>query len=479
MKILRVFPCAIRASGNDWAISFFDSRGSHYSYEDGAFRLERYENQTIDGITHYLGRQLIVRSARNTPPSLSSAVMGSYIDVQSMEGEKVELSPLEKYALFFSFGHACKVPIFFKIENYPREEDITLVCIDMASGAVMNIPLPQDGKYIRLQEIDGDCYGVNGPRNAVIKYNKELEKLWEYEFDGQDPSTVKLLYGISYKDTVIYNLRMRQERRQRLDGEIFSFAKEDGAVRWTQKFLFQVEDCVLLPNERLAVLSNNELYILDANSGEILKSVNTGLAPQNCSAYLHASDTHLFVFSKKERIFQIYDFGAWQCLRTVNGAEMGLYFDRPGTIIIDYLFLPIRILEDNYYCGGYLIIDLKEVHLPIEFEKEPEFKITSPTPKNGSVTLAVEHDKLGDVLRLAEIYGLKYAALNGNSGDGLGGNPDFNGKIILRYGGCKDDRTDVLAKMDILKERFEYYAKEDRIRCGKKVNPVTFDYELF
>lgn len=477
MDILKVFPCAIRANGNGGELFFFDGRGSLYSYKEGSLRLEKYENQKIYGIAHYMGEKLIVRGVRNDPPSLSMTVTGDYLDVQNACGKRIELSPVEKCALFYSFNTLDSL-VYFKMEGYPCEDDISLARVDMAIGAVKIIPLSTDEKYMRAQDIDGDCYGISGPRKAIIKYNNSLEKVWEYAFEGQKPSVVKLVFGISYKDTVNYNLRMKEERRQRLDGEIFSFAKEDGAVRWTQKFPFQIEDCVLLPRERLAAISSNELYVLNANSGEILISIGTGLPPQNCSSYLHASESHLFVFSKKDQLFQIYDMESWQCVRTVRGAEIGLHFDYPGTIIKDHLFLTVRILEDNYFCGGCLVIDLKNVHSPVEFEKEPVFQITPPSAENGALILEVEHGDLGDVLRLAEIYGLKHATLNGNTGNGLGGNSEFNGKVILRYGGFIADRVEAHAKLDILKERFEYYAKEDRIRCGKKLNAVTFDYEL-
>lgn len=459
-----------------------DGWGGRYLF-DGELRQLAYTSNIWEGDVLFMGEWLSTPHPRSwEKDDFNSLIIAGKVVAVNTEGEVRPLNALQTRAIFRSLSTPLVSSVAFPIDNYPTVGVSSLARVDKTTGFSTHILLTDEQSYLRPNTIDDEVYCISRPENKVIKYDKDLKLCWEYAFTGTTPNVIRFVEAINYKDSVIYNLRMSDNHPEphcRRDGEIVSFAKADGRVLWSRTFAYQVEDCVLLASGRLLVISSGTLYELDAETGEILASVVTGLEARHSGTFLHTLKQYLIVISRRERRLQVYDTVSWQCMREFDAKAEGFNFVRVGHIVDERLVMFVTVGRDNYNSGGCLIIDFNDILAPLEYETEPEMTIIHPSAEQGDLVLEMHHADLGDVLRLVEVIGMIQAAQHGFLAGGTPPKcPEFNGRVVLRYSGCSAPREEAIAKLDILKERFDAFAKEYRHYCGKKKKHVTFHYEL-
>jgi len=459
-----------------------DERGSGYIYREGELHLIRYERDIRYGVINYQNELLEIRKKRCHIDSLMKDIKRGACKLIKKNGKKYDIDAMEAYALLYGrrkmLGQEKKIAA--SISHYPKRRDTSVIILDLETRGYKTLKCDE---YSFFYVIDGACYRwLSFDDNEIVKYDSDLNEIWKYEYQGQDPRVMRPIKKyVDYKATVIFNISAVPKGKLLDDlaaqGELSSLSKEDGSVNWHRTFPIQVDDCQRLTEDTLVLFSGNELFVLDGDSGETVSVIPTGLNMQTTSVFIIVMSPHVYLFSKAENVLQIYDIESMDCLRQIEGTECGGNFYYEPKMVGGKLFVP---LGAGSYCSPLLVIDGDDIYSPIEHEVEPEFCISTPDADNPAIIMEVNHPCLGDVLRLAEIYALEHAEKQGNEGRRLGSNPHFDGRVILKYSGCIADRKEAIEKLDILKERFDFYAQDSVYICrsGDGSRYATLEYEL-
>jgi len=193
------------------------------------------------------------------------------------------------------------------------------------------------------------------------------------------------------------------------DGKLVGLSLDKGELIWEANFEYQVDDILLIQTNKILVTTERELVILDGATGAEINRWDSGIRDaeervQTGSNQLLLIEDKVFHISYKDCRIQIYQEETMELLRTIDGVERGLQFgaDRPK-IFEKTVFLPVDLRYEPFSGGAWLVFDVDKWDAELEFEEEPNFKITCPTKEEpGIITCEVDHPDWGTMLRFAE-----------------------------------------------------------------------------
>ena len=264
------------------------------------------------------------------------------------------------------------------------------------------------------------------------------------------------------------------------DGHLYGINANTGEQQWLQVFDYQVEDFEILPNGKLVVISERNLYLLDPETGAIEQQFDTGIRKKerietvSMRVFLHKDQ--LYITSLKDQVMQIRDANSLKLLREVDGREhkwgFGKY--RPQAAG-DIVLIPVELGKSPFTGGAMLLIDSNNLDAELQIEQGPEFEEVIPSKENpGPIKVKVHHPDWGLVVRFAERRLLELVMLTSDRSKYKYFKPR---KIEFEYSGYKDDVELVQEKMDIFVERFKHYLAEPHVP-GIGFQPVELVYTL-
>lgn len=342
---------------------------------------------------------------------------------------------------------------------------------------------------------------------GLIKLSNSLKVIWSINMP-ENYWSPRQIYNhdrarpILFKSFIIHNFSSKQILRSKTtsylnengliteqeeqdyyssDGRVVCLDIGTGASIWEANFDYQVDDILLVQEDKVLVTSERNLFLVNIENGSIEKQWNSQLRDSNervltGSNQLLALGDQVFHFSYKDCRFQVLDANSLEVIRSVDCVEQGLQFgaDRPH-VFGDKIFVPVDLRDDPFSGGSILMIDSNNIDGPIEIEQGPDFKITEPSPdKPGIIECEVDYEDWGNMFRFAERT-LLSKVMHHSSDDKI---QNFTPrKIKLRYSGYKDSRELVQEKMEVFKKRFERSVEEPQLHAIS-VPAVEVELEL-
>jgi len=461
-----------------------DKRGSGYVLKGDKLTLERYESTVRYGLLKFQNIIYEPQTTRFGDAYLMEQIQQGNVRLLDEEGNKQDLSDIVVYILVSEASSKQDDVLVSFIYDYPDDGDDSIIVLDTQTG---EFRLKATPRHTLFFTVDSELYSEYAFFDGEIsRLDHSFNKIWSYKYDGDRPTIVRSRSLASFPNHIVFNLTAIPKQGIEglaTEGQLCALNKADGSVKWKCTFDYQVDDlCRVGGDDSIVLFSADELILLNGESGDIIQIIHTGLDKQTGTVFIQVLGAYLFLFCRKGptqakgNLMQVYDTSTWECVRQVQGEELGGVFYQLPQTVDDKVFVPI----ETRFGSSMLVIDINDIQSPIEFEQEPEFIISTPDENNRAIVMEVNYPELGDVLRLAEIQGLKHAEEQGDEGRGLGSSQHFDGRVILKYSGCTADRREAIEKLDMLKERFDFYAKEDTFICrsGDGKRYATLEYEL-
>lgn len=374
-----------------------------------------------------------------------------------------------------------------------------------------------DTKSFELISLDGIKYASNywvgsdaftWGNLGFGRKSSSLDVLWKVSIDKSEDYTSPFLIYDHLNSTpqileknVIFNLASRHASRYKTvsykgpdgdiveqeepdpyftDGKVICADYETGDLVWEKDFEFQVDDIIALPNNDILVISERYLFIINSNSGEVIRQWDSGIRDGDRvytgQMQLLLADGNVFLFSHKDCRFQIYDAISLDLIRTVDGVDRGLMFGaRRPKVVGSKILVPTDLRNDSFSGGVVFVIETDKLDAEIEDEKGPELKITEPSESSpGPIVCEVDYPDYGNMFRFVERALISRVILNSATYT----KEHFQPRTVkLIYSGYSDSKELIEEKMEVFKKRFARMVDEPHIP-GIGMAPVEVEYEL-
>lgn len=412
---------------------------------------------------------------------------------QSKEGKKLDLAPelVCAYAIN-SLQNSKDTKVLLSERNYPERGKSSLLLCDLESNTfVVSQPRMTGVRFIR-----DTIYGWSSLEKKLNKYDLGLNLIWSSPFPLQgalsSSGSVKSWDPVEYKDSVIFypghlkdevTERRGERLRQFKNGVLYCFYQESGASKWQHEFEYAVED-TLLHEDRLFVATSNKIEVLNPESGETLKVIDTGLSTGfsrgvgSAVASLHIDGPYLYHCYRNDPVLMVYELASLELRQRIElpdhwCAEHFQFKDESTGKLYFNLVLGAGGAPD-YHRKAVLELHPDELGSPAKMEPSPETYISlKPSPEEPDkeeVWVEIRCPSLDDALRFGELHTQNHAYIQGYTlvGYHCEPNPKFNGVVHFRYSGSESPAEEVREKLKIMEQRFAKWNDSAAVYAGDR-----------
>src|SRR5690606_36209256 len=179
--------------------------------------------------------------------------------------------------------------------------------------------------------------------------------------------------------------------RQFKCGVLYCFYQGNGALKWLREFEYAVEDTLLHEN-RLFVATSNKIEVLNPESGETLKVIDTGLSTGFTRgagaevASLHIDGPYLYFCYRNDPVLMVYELASLELRQRIElpdhwCAERFQFKDESTGKLYFNLVLGANGAPD-YHRNAVLELHPDELGSSAEMESSPEIHINlKPSPE--------------------------------------------------------------------------------------------------
>lgn len=395
-----------------------------------------------------------------------------------IEKDEARLSLKDELVYAFIYSSLYKQgarKLVFPVEEKNENFDVSMIYADLDRQHAVKRAV-----YLRSPSVIGDSiYGVSGKQLCKLDHN--LLDVWRKELGVNarlySSGSINSRSPTEFGDGILLNLGHIIDETFERDGHSFRyykrgilswFAKVDGSLRWQREFDWSIEDMVL-HGGKLYVSTNDRLEIVNPQTGETERSVQTGLEMPghrgaiSCLASLLIDGDALYYLPAYEPRILVYELGSLALRKEITLPNFWCprEFQRKATD--GRLFFGLHL---NAYGAPdihrYALLEFHPDRLdePVQMEPEPNMKVelrpSDTEPGKEEVWVEIRDASLDDALRFGELYTQNQAFIQGWHVARMRSpeNPQFNGKIHFRYSGSDQPADVVRQKLAEMERRF-------------------------
>jgi hypothetical protein len=383
------------------------------------------------------------------------------------------------------------------------DEEAVLVRRKMPDGIYRIFLYQGDASLIRMKAYNGIAPDEPGCSNGVLYtyftntrtltlLDDNLGTIWEFHAPGEKAPTAGANYRLfPYKETIVANLSAdhgEQGSDADINGRIYGLNRYSGAIEWEKQYSCQVNDIAPIDEQRFLAASGNQLLVLSSGNGEVIKTIDTGMPTRDSEGrylrvylYMISTQRYLLVYNVGDSgVLQIYDKKTVERLREFDCRDFGFRLSGGSIgapayrLINNKLFLEaVRTDGSEVYLDNLFMIDLDNIHAPVELESGPDFDIHIPEEDNGCLELRVEGAAWQEIVRFAERHIIRNLIFVGRGELNEVGNPFFNAVVKLIIKNCPSPRDVLEEKLKVMDDRLKWFFKD---KWALHDEPVTVEY---
>lgn len=373
------------------------------------------------------------------------------------------------------------------LRDVPKKFKFSLAILNLETKKVVHRLTSGGGsKYL-----DGNAYVLARGSELLEKLDNNLETIWSYRlpramlnatFSSKYHGNLLAFLGPEKEDTTTVNGRGQFTQS---GGELVALNDADGALNWKREFPSSVDEFHLV-DDKLYVLSLNEVLVLDPASGQEIGRIDTQTSvPFNrmMRPTIFLDQSYLYYTHYDDALILVYDRETLSLAKRIDMPEgyRVKRHDFHDTRTGKHYFVLHNLTQ---YGALWPILELEpnDLDAPVEFEPEPEMQIDFLPSQDGQpgreLVIRLRTESLDDALRFGEIYTRDHAQWHsynymGMSFAGRQPTPEFNGLIRYQYSGCNQPRDVVEEHLRVMEERFKKWnAKEGFYSCIDKKQPL-------
>jgi len=239
-----------------------------------------------------------------------------------------------------------------------------------------------------------------------------------------------------------------------------------------------------LHENRLFVATSNKIEVLNPESGETLKVIDTGLSTGFTRgagaevASLHIDGPYLYFCYRNDPVLMVYELASLELRQRIElpdhwCAERFQFKDESTGKLYFNLVLGANGAPD-YHRNAVLELHPDELGSSAEMESSPEIHINlKPSPEEPGkeeVWVEIRCSSLDDALRFGELHTQNQAYIQGHTlvGYHCEPNPKFNGVVHFRYSGSEQPADEVRKKLKIMEQRFAKWNEGAAVYAGDR-----------
>lgn len=340
--------------------------------------------------------------------------------------------------------------------------------------------------------VNGVLYIYYGNTRTLTLLDRNLETIWEFQAPGEKAPISGANYRLfPYKDMIVANLSADYGEvgdDSDRNGRIFALTKDAGDIVWEKQYTYQVNDIVLLDEQRFFAVSCNQVLVLNPVNGELIQTIDTGLPlrdnqGRHLKVYLCLIVTEHYVLvydTGDSGKFQFYDKKTLECVQQFDCHDYGFRvrggIGRAYQLVGNKLFFDAARLDGTeVYLDNLFMIDLDNIHAPVELESGPDFDIHLPEEDNGCLELRVEGVAWQELVRFAERHIIRNLIFVGRGELNEVGNPFFKAVVKLIIKNCPSPRDVLEEKLKIMDDRLKWFFKD---KYALHDEPITVEYAI-
>lgn len=247
------------------------------------------------------------------------------------------------------------------------------------------------------------------------------------------------------------------------------YRSSDGEVIWRQEISGEIQQYQLV-DDFIFVCTNNCLFKLSAETGEILHQTDTGCAAVfdrgNFGNTMYAVNQYVFFGHASDHKFHIYSAEDLTLVRDVELPDKWHIFPKSQPYYhapTNKLYLQATLFDKVWMKQALLEISLENIDAEIEIEQGPEFSIeivaSESDDREKEISISTGSNDFERVLRFAELYARDLAFRHGASSMGADSVTEgFNGIVQFHYLADANDAPGTSKKLEMMEQRFASWA---------------------
>lgn len=383
------------------------------------------------------------------------------------------------------------------------DEEAVLVRRKMPDGIYYLFLYQGDGSSIKSKSYDGLAPNQFGCAQGIIYtyftntrtltlLDGNLETIWEFQAPGEKAPNAGANYRLfPFKNTIVANLSADHGIRggeASKNGRVYGLNRLDGSVVWERIYTYQINDIALIDEHRFLATSHNQLLVLNPENGDVIQAIDTEVPTRDSAGklldvylYLISTERYILVYNIGDSgVMQFYDKKTLERLRQFDCRDFGFKLSggsigAPAYRLIDNkLFLEaVRTDGSEVYLDNLFMIDLEDIHAPVEVEAGPDFDIHLPDEDNGCLEFRVEGSEWQGIVRFAERHIIRNLIFVGRGELNELGNPFFNAVVKLIIKNCPSPRNVLEEKLKVMDDRLKWFFKD---KYALHDEPITVEY---
>lgn len=325
---------------------------------------------------------------------------------------------------------------------------------------------------------DGACIFLRQLKdgNQLVCLDRQWQRLWTVTLDKR-PRSPWVEFGPMFSEDVVVVMSGINDARNEAD--LLAYSKQDGALRWCQRFEREVQAQVI--DDRVYVAAGARMLVLDAQSGRVLVDANSGLTAAGDTT-LWSDGRHLFFLSYKDRAVRVFS-GDGQTLLNAWELPGGVTLARPAAVtrVGDTAYIPLvpTLGAGAGAAGGMLMLALEKVDAPaaLVLEELADVARLSRVEKSGALHVRLEECAVDDVMRLGELTVRRAIEAHGSYLYQTTPNRAFTGDVVVEVAPeLEKANADAL---DLLVTHIDAWAEYRGVASGKGDSPVRARWRTF
>lgn len=366
------------------------------------------------------------------------------------------------------------------VYNYPEYSLCSVLALDGGSFTSkhdgLSYPnLVSDGVDFWLSYVTNQLiHGEEVELTILEKLNSDLTPQWQTELPGYEIWCTTFSYPRTsiVDDSIVIANKINGGDKVADQYWIYLLNKHTGDIVWSRQMPENLASVKDAGKNRLIACCDNQLYVMDLRTGDIVHQWQTDHSNTLGSLDLCVHNECLIVIKQNAAEVLIYSTESWQLLRRQLMPE-----DRRD---LPFLAAPIAHKGIVYIILGdaLLIIDTNDVDAPLEAEQDPAEHVKLPSKADGKIELHFSGMDKDRFLRLGVRQAL--SLLSHHSREmGTVGTRQFNGHVHMII---RDMATPVNDMLPVLKQMMincAKYVRERRSVCGKRKQTCWVTYEYY
>lgn len=461
---------------------------NNFYFDDGHINYIKYGVELAPYIAiEYLDKTYLLHLREGGGPSLYRYFQDGLVNLVSLDGKALKLPPEQLFCIANNQNTEGNGLYINSIYNFPQKGRQSIAVFNAALGAFNSI---ERDLFVCTYK-DGFFYSLDMSTGCYVKIALDFTDQWTYQPADKWNQTGEALI---LKGVVYVFLGPKEEKRQlvggrgqhlKSGGELVALNDADGALNWKREFPNSVDEFHLV-DDKLYVLSLNEVLVIDPGSGEETGRIDTQTSvPFNrmMRPTIFLDQRYLYYTHYDDALILVYDRETLSLAKRIDMPEgyRVKRHDFHDTRTGKHYFVLHNLTQ---YGALWPILELEpnDLDAPVEFEPEPDMQIDFVPSQDGQpgreLVIRLRTESLDDALRFGEIYTRDHAQWHsynymGMSFAGRQPTPDFNGLIRFQYSGCNQPRDVVEEHLRFMEERFKKWnAKEGFYSCIDKKQPV-------